>query len=142
MLTRSVRFGDGSVNRIRHGADLLEELTRLCVEHDITLGRVEAIGAVQKARIGFYNQSTREYEFRELDHPLEILALVGNVSLKDGRPIVHAHITLADHEGHAFGGHLAPGCVVFACECVIQRIDGDALERAFDDETGLPLWEE
>jgi hypothetical protein len=35
---------------------------------------------------------------------------------------------------------LAPGTIVFACECVIEKFEGPILERGFDEETGLPLW--
>jgi predicted DNA-binding protein with PD1-like motif len=86
-------------------------------------------------------QKERKYHFVELSQPLEILALAGNISLKDGQPFVHAHITLSDQEGRAFGGHLAEGTRVFACEFTIQ--EGHApvtLARSFDEETGLFLW--
>jgi predicted DNA-binding protein with PD1-like motif len=128
------------LGKLRHGADLLEELTELCKERDIELGRVEAIGAVQKACIGFYHQKKRKYEFLTLDRAFEIANLTGNISIKDGNPIVHAHITLADDSGAAYGGHLAPGTIIFACECIIEIYDGPVFEREFDHETGLPLW--
>ena len=44
------------IGKLQHGADLFEELTQICKEKDIRLGRVEAIGAVQKAVIGYYHQ--------------------------------------------------------------------------------------
>jgi predicted DNA-binding protein with PD1-like motif len=50
------------------------------------------------------------------------------------------HLTLADRDGRAFGGHAAPGCVVFACELVLSELHGPSLERAHDETTGLPLW--
>jgi uncharacterized protein len=65
---------------------------------------------------------------------------VGNISLKDGNPMVHAHITLADEAGKAYGGHLIPGTVVFACEFILQVFEQPLLERGFDEATGLPLW--
>ena len=141
MLTRPITFSPGFMGRLTHGADLLGELTRVCVENDISLGRVEAIGAVLKARIGFYNQSTRAYEFSTFNRPLEILNLTGNVSVRDEAPMVHAHITLGDHDGRVCGGHLAQGTIVFACEFIIQSIEGPACVRGFDQETGLPLWQ-
>ena len=128
------------IGKLRHGGDLLEEITDMCRKKNIHLGRIEAIGAVSKARLGFYNQQTREYQFFTIDQSLEITKLVGNVSLKDGNPIVHAHITLADKTGKAYGGHLAAGTVVFACEFILEAFEGPILERGFDEETGLPLW--
>ena len=136
----NVSPGRAVMGRGGFGADLLEEITSLCRGEGITLGRVEAIGAVSKARVGFYNQSTRQYQFRELDGPMEITALVGNVSLRDGQVMVHAHVTLCDEQGRAFGGHLAPGTVIFACEFVVQELQGRPLVRDVDEQTHLPLW--
>lgn len=128
------------MGRLEYDGDLLGQLTDYCIKNDICLGRIEAIGAVKKARIGFYDQEQRVYEYINLDQPLEILALKGNISLKDGKPFVHAHITLGDADGRAFGGHLAEGTIVFAGEFIIDVMDGPALERAPDDQTGLALW--
>ena len=137
---KTIKSKEIIMGRLGYGCDLLEELARVADERKVKLGRIEAIGAVQKARVGFYNQQTREYRFHFFDRPLEILKLAGNISLKDNRPFVHAHITLADDEGKSFGGHLAPGTVVFACEFLLEAFDGTAFERCFDEETGLPLW--
>jgi predicted DNA-binding protein with PD1-like motif len=128
------------MGRLSHGGDLLEEITDICRKEDIQLGWIEALGAVQRARLGFYNQETHEYEFFVVDQPLEITKLVGNVSLKDNSPFVHAHITLADKRGNAYGGHLVPGTVVFACEFILEIFDGPVLKRDFDEVTGLALW--
>jgi predicted DNA-binding protein with PD1-like motif len=138
---RSVRPKDVVMGRLSHGADLLEELTRLCVGRGVTLGRLEALGAVQKARVGFYDQAKRVYDYVDLDQPLEITKLVGNVSLKDGKPFVHAHVTLSDAAGRAYGGHLAEGTIVFACEFVLEAYEGPAFERGHDEQTGLALWQ-
>ena len=140
MSTSPLTTGKSYLLRLEHDGGLIEQITEFCKDKGIRLGRVEAIGAVKTARIGYYNQTTREYQFAQLDQPMEILKLAGNVSLKDGTPMVHAHITLADEEGKAWGGHLAPGTVVFACECLVQELNGDELNRAFDEQTGLPLW--
>jgi predicted DNA-binding protein with PD1-like motif len=128
------------MGKLNHDCDLLEEITAICRKEDIRLGRIEALGAVKRACLGFYDQQSREYQFLELNEPLEITNLVGNVSLKEGNPIVHSHITLADEAGKAYGGHLAPGTIVFACELFLESFDGPSFERNFDHETGLPLW--
>ena len=138
---KPVTFGKSYLGRLAHGGDLLEELNAFFAEKDIRLGRVEAIGAVRKARIGYYHQDTRTYEFHEFNEPMEITALAGNVSLKDGKPFVHAHVTLTNAKGQAFGGHLAPGTVIFACEALVQELQGPTLQRILDDQTGLPLWD-
>jgi uncharacterized protein len=137
---KSVKSRELLIGKLGHGCDLLEELTKVAMECGIQLGRIEAIGAVQKACIGFYNQETRIYQFFSFDHPMEITKLTGNISLKDGNPFVRAHITLSDESGKCYGGHLAKGTVVFACEFLIEAFDGPDFNRCLDEETGLPLW--
>ena len=137
----TVNPGRKIIGRLAKGEDLLAALEKLAAKHGITLGEVAAIGAVSQARVGYYNQAERKYSFLELARPLEILALTGNISLKDGKPMVHAHVTLSDHDGRAFGGHLAEGTLVFACEFTIQEYQSaTALVRQMDSPTGLFLW--
>ncbi len=139
-IIREVKAVKMFIGKLAHGADLLEEITKICVDQNICLGRVEALGAVKKARLGYYNQQDQKYHFLDLNQTLEITNLTGNISIKDGAPVVHAHVTLSDKDGHAYGGHLAPETIVFACEVAIQVLDGPKFERGFDQETGLPLW--
>ena len=139
-MMRRIKPREVLTGRLSHGADLLEEITDICRKENIQLGWFEALGAVKKARLAFYNQETHDYEFLMLDEPLEITKLVGNVSLKDGNPFVHAHMTLADKAGNVYGGHLASGTVVFACEFILEIFDGPVLRRELDELTGLSLW--
>ncbi|MCP4178157.1 MAG: DNA-binding protein [bacterium] len=140
-IIKEVKAKNIYMGKLSHDSDLLEEITKICYENNITLGRVEALGAVKKARLGFYDQNKREYAFSEINKPLEITKLIGNISTKDAKPIIHAHITLSDETDKAFGGHLTPGTIVFACEFIIQSFDGPEFSRGFDEETGLPLWD-
>lgn len=128
------------MGKLSHGGDLLGELTDVCQKENIVLGTVQAIGAVQKATIGYYDQDQRQYQFVELNKHLEIASLSGNISLRDGKPMVHAHVTLSDDKYTCFAGHLAPGTIVFACEFIITVCAGSAFNREHDEETGLPLW--
>ncbi len=137
---RDVKSKEIVVGRLGYGVDLLEELTKIAAARGIRLARIDAIGAVQKARVGFYNQQRREYQYHSFGRPMEITKLIGNISLKDDNPFVHAHITLADEAGKCYGGHLAAGTIVFACEFILEVFDGPAFNRCPDEETGLSLW--
>ncbi len=138
----SIEFTQGRsvVARLRHGADLLEEIVALADHHGIEAGALQGLGALQRARLAYYDQTDRSYREFDLERPLEITALAGNVSRRDGAAAAHVHLTLADRDGRAFGGHAAPGCVVFACELVVTELHGPLLERVHDEVTGLPLW--
>jgi hypothetical protein len=129
------------MGRFNFGDDLLEKLNSFCREKEIKIGVVQVIGAVQKAKMGYYSQTEKKYTgCVELDKKLEIASCIGNVSLKDSEIFVHVHIVLADYEGKAFGGHLMPGTTVFAAEFYIQELEGTPLIRVPEPTTGLPLW--
>lgn len=143
MVAKMVERGRIIMGRLPKGADLLASLTQLCLEEDVQLGVVRAIGAVARARVAFYDQQQRTYRYLEFNRPHEIIGLEGNISRKDGQPFVHAHIALMSEEGQMVGGHLVEGTEVFACEFVITEFIYEAdntFERLYDEETGLFLW--
>ena len=138
-----VKEGRRLIGRFESGDDLLEVLTGLCRRENIRLGTFEIIGAVKNAKLGYFDQQEKKYTgCVELDKKLEINACLGNISIKDGEIFCHAHITLADWEGRAFGGHLMPGTIVFAAEFYIEELLGAEMVRSLDPKTGLPLWSE
>ena len=122
------------------GADLYESISKICTEEDIKIGKVTALGAVTQAAVSYYDQKKKVYKPITFKKHLEILNCTGNVSLKDGKPFVHMHATFADSKGTAVGGHLTAGTVVFACELMIEELEGKALDRELDENTGLNLW--
>ncbi|TDX53322.1 PPC domain-containing DNA-binding protein [Orenia marismortui] len=126
--------------RLERGDDLLEKITEIINNAGIKLGRITAIGAVEKAKLSFYNQNRKVYEEDEINKPLEIVSLLGNISLKDNEIMIHAHIALGDEDGRLYGGHLTTGTRVFACEFIIEEFEGEEVERKYDEKTGLPLW--
>ncbi|MCD4779636.1 MAG: DNA-binding protein [Candidatus Omnitrophica bacterium] len=129
------------IGRFSHQSDLSESLTLLCKKESIRLGVFSVIGAVTSAKLGYYDQESQFYvTCVDLAEKLEITSCAGNISLKENEIFIHAHITLADHSGHCYGGHLMPGSSIFAAEYFIQELEGEELHRVFDRQTGLSLW--
>ena len=129
------------IGQLERGTDLYSGITRIAQENNIHVGRVTGIGAVQKARIAYYDQKQMKYFDLEINEAMEIVSMYGNVSLKDGMPFVHCHLVLSDEKGNGKGGHLLPsGTPVFACEVTIEEFEGPELVREFDEKTGLALW--
>ena len=142
MASREFARGRRLVARLPHGADLLEAIAAVADEHGVLVG--ESTGdrrpAARHARVLRPGRRAPTAS-GSWTRPLELVTLLGNVSRRDGATAVHVHATLSDHDGVCFGGHVAPGCTVFACELFLQElVGGEPLERAFDEETGLPLW--
>jgi hypothetical protein len=128
------------IGRLPQGADLLESITRICKEENIKIGKITAIGAVKKAVIAIYDQTEKKYHNLEFNKEMEMVSCIGNVSILNGQPFVHCHISLADEQGRCFGGHLMVGTEIFVCELIIEEFEGEPIERVYDEQTGLSLW--
>ena len=140
MGSREYARGRRVVARLPHGCDLLEEIAAVATRHGVAAAEVRAIGALSEARLAYYDQRERVYGEFAVDGPVELVSLLGNVSQRDGATVAHVHATLAGDDGACVGGHVAPGCRVFACELMLQELEGEPLEREHDEVTGLPLW--
>lgn len=129
------------IGRLPHGKDLIASIEQLCIKTSIQMATFSVIGAVTSVTLGAYDQKQQVYvTFRE-DSPLEIVSCMGNISLKDGNPIVHAHIVLSDETGKTISGHLFSETRIFAGEIQLQELKGSPLNRVYDTTTGLLLWD-
>lgn len=128
------------LGRLERGDDILAGLTEFCNQEDIEAGAINAIGAVEKGVLGYYDQQAGEYREVRIEQAMEIVSLTGNISLRDGKIFLHCHLALADREGHSFGGHLLEGNIAFACEFSVQAYVGEPPLRLHDQASGLFLW--
>lgn len=125
--------------RLKHGSEVNAEILDIAKDNKIHTATFTLIGALKHAKIAYYNQAKKEYKLMELQGPHEISSCTGNVSLRENKPFVHAHVVLADEHGSTKSGHLLEG-IVFAAELHLQELVGTKLEREHDDTTGLALW--
>jgi predicted DNA-binding protein with PD1-like motif len=128
------------VGRLATGTDLVEEIERFCAEQDVGAAWVSVVGAVQRSAFAYYDQRALRYVETGSDEHHELAGFVGNVSIKEGRPFLHAHATFSNREGETVGGHLVRGNPVWVAEVTLREMSGIELERTPDEVTGLALW--
>lgn len=133
------RSGNTYAVRFERGEEVVEKLMELVEKEGIKAASISAIGACDYIQVGLYNVDERKYYSHELTGPMEITSLLGNVSEKDGKPYLHLHITVADEEIRAFGGHLNKCMISGTCEMFINVVD-IAIDRMIDDKTGLNVF--
>jgi hypothetical protein len=97
-----------------------------------------AIGAFSSAIVAYFDWTTKKYRHVRIDEQVEVLSLVGDISLEDGTPKVHAHAVVGKSDASAHGGHLIEGHVRPTLEIVITETPRH-LQRRFDPESGLAL---
>jgi len=137
---RSKKTGSFFILRIDRGEEIVTMLKQFCMEHGISLGTVQGIGAVNSAVIGLFATATKEYHTVTLTGDHEITCLLGNITTMDQQVYLHLHATLSDASHRAFGGHLTSAIVSGTCEIVIHAID-DRIDRTFDAGVGLNVFD-
>jgi uncharacterized protein len=88
--------------------------------------------------VGFFDPDRKDYDRITVEEDTEVLALLGNLTVMDDAPRVHAHVTLSRRDGSALGGHLFEGHTGATLEVFVIEVPG-SLRRALDEEVGLPL---
>jgi predicted DNA-binding protein with PD1-like motif len=69
---------------------------------------------------------------------VEVLSMIGDIALYNGKPVVHAHMVMGKHDGSTVGGHLWEAHVNPTLE-VFVNVDPVALRKTPDAESGMKL---
>ena len=133
------RFGDKLLLRVDRGEEILASLEKVVRQEGITLGQVQALGAVGKVTAGLYDVSKQQYNKTTLTGDFEIVSLTGTVDTMNGEYYSHLHISVSDHNFQVWGGHLNEAVVSGTCELVLTVIHG-AIDRQKDPQVGLNVW--
>lgn len=126
------------IARFDAGEDLLLSLKACAVKHGVKAGWFGTIGGLKELAFGLYSSKEHRVIRKSAKECFEILPTIGNISIKEGDILIHAHINVADEsEGLSLGGHLIEGCKVFPfAEVFITECDAD-LKRNHDKTTNL-----
>src|SRR5207249_2172165 len=122
----------------RTGDKVVEGLTAFAKENGLGASQLTAIGAFAEVILGFFVPEKKSYNKIVLREQLEVLSLMGDITLKDGEPQLHLHVVLGRADATAHGGHLVEGIVSPTLEVVLTESPRH-LHRTFDGESGLPL---
>lgn len=121
---------------LKAGAKVPDDILAIVRREKIATARVEAIGGVDELRLAYFNHEAKKYEEHEFREFLEVTSLLGNVTLKDGKPFLHVHGTFGRRDLGVIAGHVMSAKVFPLLEVVITATKNRALRR-FDDEIGL-----
>jgi predicted DNA-binding protein with PD1-like motif len=121
------------------GDELASGLNRFASEQKLAGSSFKAIGAFSSVKLGWFNWQTKKYQSSvALDEQVELLSLIGDIALNDGKPQVHAHVVVGKSDGTAHGGHLIEAVVRPTCEVILTESPGH-MQKQIDPESGLLL---
>jgi predicted DNA-binding protein with PD1-like motif len=121
------------------GDEITASLARLAEENHLSGSSFKAIGALSEAKVGWFDWQTKGYKTAaHFTEQVELLSLIGDIALKDGKPVVHAHLIVGRSDGTAHGGHLLRAVVRPTLEIVLTELP-QALQKTIDPESGIAL---
>jgi predicted DNA-binding protein with PD1-like motif len=121
------------------GDEALASITRFAAEAGLKAASLTAIGAFERATVGWFDLKRRSYRPIAIDQPCEALSLIGDIALgDDGAPSLHAHAVLGLSDGSTRGGHLLRAIVQPTLEVTLVETPVH-LHRRRRSELGLAL---
>jgi uncharacterized protein len=121
------------------GEEILSSLKDFSNTMHLAGSSFKAIGALSHVELGWFNWETKKYQTAvKLDEQVELLSLIGDIALQDGKPQIHAHLVVGRKNGTAHGGHLLSATVRPTCELVITE-SPQHLQKEIDPESGIAL---
>ena len=124
---------------LESGEEAFAALTRFAIEADISAASLTAIGAFERATVGWFDMASKSYRKIEVNEQCEVLSAIGDVAVgDDGKPSLHVHIVLGLSDGSTRGGHLVAGTVRPTLEVVLTEVPV-ALRRRKRADLGIAL---
>jgi predicted DNA-binding protein with PD1-like motif len=121
------------------GEEAFSALTRFANEARIAAASLTAIGAFEKATIGWFDFASKVYRKIEISEQCEVLSAIGDVAVgDDGKASLHVHIVLGLSDGSTRGGHLLAGKVRPTLEVVLTEAPAK-LRRKKRPDLGIAL---
>lgn len=136
------RFDNTIVLRVDRGEEVVSCIEKVAGDEGIQLAHIEGLGAADSVKVGLYDVDQKEFLCKEFHEPMEITALIGNITRQDGQPYLHLHITCADAQQRCIGGHLKAARISGTAEIFITVVNA-AVGRKTDDigNTGLSIFD-
>lgn len=120
------------------GDEALSGLTDFAMARGVTDAHFTAIGAAQSATLAWLDLSKKSYRKIAVSEQCEVLSLIGDIAVFDGKPVVHMHAVLGHPDGSTVGGHVFELNVRPTLE-VFMTVNTSPLKKTPDDATGMKL---
>ncbi|HEV2137129.1 MAG TPA: PPC domain-containing DNA-binding protein [Terracidiphilus sp.] len=121
------------------GEELAAGLKQFAADQKLSGSSFKAIGAFSSVKLGWFDWEAKKYRPSvAFNEQVELVSLIGDVAMFEGKAQVHAHVVVAKSDGTAHGGHLMEALVRPTCEVVLVETPGN-LRKEIDPESGLAL---
>ena len=140
MKTKLVSGNDGTtyVAVLGEGEEAFSALSDFAAREGLSAGQVTAVGAFERAVVGWFDREARDYRRIDIGEQCEVLSLLGDIATAADGPQLHLHAVLGLRDGTTRGGHLLEGRVWPTLEVIIREAPAE-VRKTYRPELGLAL---
>jgi hypothetical protein len=121
------------------GEEAFTTISRFAAECRIEAASLTAIGAFERAEVGWFDLARKQYRPIAVNDQCEALSLIGDIAAgDDGLPSLHIHAVLGLSDGSTRGGHLLKAIVRPTLEVTLVETPAH-LRRRKRPELGIAL---
>jgi predicted DNA-binding protein with PD1-like motif len=120
------------------GEEVVEGLTDFAGRESLRASQITAIGALSDVTLGYFDRESKRYQKIPLREQVEVLSLLGVITLDGEKRKLHGHVVVGRRDGGAHGGHLLEGHVWPTLEVIVEESPSH-LQRRLDPASGLAL---
>lgn len=120
------------------GEDINAALETLAAQYNNRFATISGIGACDYVELNFYDVHNKKYDMKVLDEDVELISLMGNLTLKEGKPFAHIHGTFGDSNYQTWSGHVSKAIVSVTAEITVVFSDL-SISREMNDDVGIYL---
>ncbi|MES2219961.1 MAG: DUF296 domain-containing protein [Acidobacteriota bacterium] len=120
------------------GDEILGGLTQFAEEHRISAARITGIGSIHNGTLAWLNPDTKKFRMNHIDQQAEVLSLLGDIAMYQGKPVVHVHMVVGFSDGTAHGGHLVEAHVWPTLEVIVTAYPRP-LYKKYDPQKGIAV---
>jgi predicted DNA-binding protein with PD1-like motif len=126
---------------LESGEEVKTLLEKFAADEEIETASFIALGAFQRARLGYFEWEKKVYKEIPVEEQVEVITLAGDIVRgESGKPSLHAHTVLGRSDGSTRGGHLLQGIVRPTLEITLTQSPAHLVRRPHP-ELGLALIE-
>ena len=121
------------------GEEAFGAITDFAKRENLLGASLTALGAFERAAVGWFDVNKKEYRKIEIAEQCEALSLIGDVAIDDrGQPSLHLHAVLGLSDGSTRGGHMLQAIVRPTLEVMLKETPSE-MRRKKRPELGIAL---
>ncbi|MCP4337226.1 MAG: DNA-binding protein [Mycoplasma sp.] len=138
---KTIKENNTHIIKLEKGDKVIESLVNYAKENELNFCKVELFGAVSNVELG-YMTGPGIYDWKTFNEGgYELLSAKGSIAWHEGKPQVHMHASISGKDFKAYGGHVKEMMIHGVGEVFLEVFLDKKMKKAFDEKSGLMLWD-